>query len=74
MKLVRTEAGPGKLYDLSKDPAEANDLAATMPDVRKKLRAKFDAWSKEMKEPLWRDRREKPLGAATRAVETSRAQ
>src|SRR5688500_15692044 len=66
LKLLRTEAGPGKLYDLSKDPGETNDLAASMPEQRKRLRAKFDAWSKQMMEPAWRDRREKGLGAATR--------
>jgi N-acetylgalactosamine-6-sulfatase len=34
-----------ELYDLSKDPAERENLAARHPDVVASLRAKVDAWS-----------------------------
>lgn len=33
-----------ELYDLETDPAEANDLAATHPDIVRDLRARYDAW------------------------------
>ena len=66
LKLVRydsnadTNSGKGgqpvteaKLYDLSKDPGEADDLAAAQPDKVKELQAKWDAWNKENVDPLW---------------------
>jgi arylsulfatase A-like enzyme len=62
-KLLHNEAGPPKLYNLSKDPDESEDLAEKLPDVRKQLRGKYDKWSGQMIEPLWKDFREKPLGA-----------
>lgn len=66
MKLTHAEAGPAKLYDLAKDPSESNDLAQSKPEVRKQLREKYDAWSSQMMEPRWKDRREKPLGSGRR--------
>ena len=71
MKLTHAEAGPGKLFDLANDPAEANDLAQSKPEVRKQLREKYDVWSSQMMEPRWTDRREKPLGAGRRAGATT---
>ena len=68
MKLTHAEAGAAKLFDLSKDPAESNDLSASKPDVLKQLQAKYDAWSATMMEPRWKDRREKPLSATRGAA------
>jgi arylsulfatase A-like enzyme len=66
MKLTHAEAGPAKLFDLSQDPAESNDLSASKPDVLKQLQVEYEAWSKTMMAPRWKDRREQPLGAARR--------
>jgi arylsulfatase A-like enzyme len=63
LKLTHAEAGPAKLYDLSNDPGEKNDLAPSKPEVRKQLREKYDAWTATLVEPRWKDRREKPLGS-----------
>ena len=42
-----------KLYDLSEDLAEANDLAAQFPDRVKALQAAYEAWAKDLPKPLW---------------------
>jgi hypothetical protein len=56
MKLIRTSAGEHHLFDLSRDPTEANDLAAVRPDVVETLAAKLDAFprGKDVALPLWR--------------------
>jgi arylsulfatase A-like enzyme len=52
-KLVRNyDAGTVKLYDISKDRAEANDLAASMPERVKELEAKLDAYLKAIRAPM----------------------
>jgi arylsulfatase A-like enzyme len=40
-----------ELYDLSKDPAELNDLASEFPDKVKELSESFLAWQKQMPKP-----------------------
>ncbi len=42
-----------RLYNLTKDIGEANDLAAAMPDKVKELQAKWDAWNQSNVPPLW---------------------
>jgi arylsulfatase A-like enzyme len=44
---------PAKLYKLSDDIGETNDLADAMPDKAKELRAKWDEWNKSNIAPLW---------------------
>jgi len=52
-KLVRNyDAGTVRLYDISKDRAEANDLAASMPERVKELEAKLDAYLKAIRAPM----------------------
>jgi hypothetical protein len=53
MKLVVSNGGSGKpeLYDLSKDLAEAKDLAGSQPDKARQLQALYNAWSSEQAEP-----------------------
>jgi arylsulfatase A-like enzyme len=52
-KLVRNyDAGTVKLYDIAKDRAEANDLAAQMPERVKELEAKLDAYLKAIHAPM----------------------
>ena len=39
---------PAELYDLSEDPAEANDLAAERPEIVEDLRSRYEAWFEEV--------------------------
>jgi len=41
------------LFDLSSDPGEQNDLAASQPDRVRRLREDFDAWSSDLVAPAW---------------------
>ncbi|WP_316808256.1 arylsulfatase [Pedobacter agri] len=47
-KLVAIASNEGKyeLYDIEKDRAENNDLAAKNPEIVAKLKAKYDEWAK----------------------------
>jgi uncharacterized sulfatase len=49
LKLTEKPVDPPELFDLSKDPAESTDLAATHPDLVAKLRARRDAAQEEIK-------------------------
>lgn len=75
-KLLKTRPDvPAKLFDLSADPAEKNDLAAERPERVKELQAAWDAWNAELIKPLWRpqhgdtprDRSRRPTTRATTA-------
>jgi arylsulfatase A-like enzyme len=46
-KWVRSEKGSG-LFDLTADPGETRDLAATQPDVAQRLESRFRAWRAAM--------------------------
>jgi arylsulfatase A-like enzyme len=46
-------ATAAKLYDLSADIGETNDLIAKMPDKAKELQGKWDAWNASNVKPLW---------------------
>jgi hypothetical protein len=52
-KLVQFGDAPPKVFDLSKDIGEKNDLAASKPEVLKDLQAKYDAWNAKNVKPLW---------------------
>ena len=41
------------LYDLSKDPAEATDLASQFPDRVTSMKADYEAWVRDLPQPLW---------------------
>ncbi|MEZ5404427.1 MAG: sulfatase [Bryobacteraceae bacterium] len=41
------EDGRVELYDLREDPSESRDLAASVPDRARRMRAKLAAWKKE---------------------------
>ncbi len=41
-----------ELYDLSRDPAELNDLATEFPDKAKELSEAFFTWQKQMPKPV----------------------
>jgi len=52
-KLVRNyDAGTVKLFDIAKDRAESNDLAAQMPERVKELEAKLDAYLRAIHAPM----------------------
>lgn len=42
-----------KLYRLSEDPGERQDLAATLPAKVQELQAQWDAWNATLVDPLW---------------------
>lgn len=46
------DARAWELYDLSRDPAELNDLATEFPEKVKELSAAFFAWQKQMPKPM----------------------
>ena len=37
-----------ELYDLSRDPAEKNNVAEKYPDVAEELKEKLEAWNAEL--------------------------
>lgn len=51
-----TPLSPPRLYDLSADIGETNDLAGTQPGKAKELTALWDAWNKTLSEPAWPQR------------------
>jgi arylsulfatase A-like enzyme len=51
-----TPARSPRLYDLEKDPAEKNDVAAAHPDIVRTLTAKHTAWYREVSAE-WREAR-----------------
>jgi arylsulfatase A len=47
-KLIRFyESGRDELYDLSSDPSETHDRAASHPEMREELSARLDTWLKQ---------------------------
>jgi arylsulfatase A-like enzyme len=60
-KLVRrTDAEPWQLYDLSVDLGEANDLAASKPELLASLVARFDAWQRSVESDGTRSQSTRP--------------
>jgi len=51
-KMRPEDARPWELYDLSRDPAELNDLATEFPEKVKELSAAFFSWQKQMPKPV----------------------
>ena len=41
------------LFNLGADIGEKNNLAAAQPEKLKELVARYDAWSSQMREPMW---------------------
>ena len=52
-KLVRQGKSDFALYDLSRDPAESQDLTAQQPSIAADLRAKHADLNAQMVQPLW---------------------
>ena len=52
-KLVRHGKQPDELYDLSKDIAEARNLAAAQPEVVARLSAELTGWNQQLVAPLF---------------------
>jgi len=50
---AKGKATPLKLYNLSKDIGEADDLAATQPDKLKELETVWQKWNAQLARPLW---------------------
>jgi arylsulfatase A-like enzyme len=48
-----TPLSPVRLYDLSQDIGETNDLASTQPEKAKELMSLWEDWNKTLAEPLW---------------------
>jgi arylsulfatase A-like enzyme len=61
-KLVSTYPDGWELYDMSADRVERNDLAASHPDLVRKLAAEWDAWAKRANVDSWDGPRRLPWG------------
>jgi len=54
-RLVQRKKGGPELYDMTADPAQANDIATEAPDVVRRLSEAYDAWFKDVtREPIVR--------------------
>ena len=56
-KLIRLPDRPAELYDLSEDPSEVRNLAATQPEKTRELYKKLFAWELELARPIWQLKR-----------------
>jgi arylsulfatase A-like enzyme len=56
-KLVRNNREPVALYNLATDIGETNNLAAEQPDRVATIKAAWQRWDAQNKEPLWTDPR-----------------
>jgi arylsulfatase A-like enzyme len=69
-KWVRRGKEPAELYDLSKDVAEANDLAGAMPEKARELQARVDKWNATLVAPKWENpgaaKKKRPGAAAAK--------
>jgi arylsulfatase A-like enzyme len=57
---------PPRLYDLSNDIGETNDLANAQPDKAKELSSRWEQWNKTLMEPAWPQRYYAPSRPAER--------
>ncbi len=55
-KLVRMGEEPAKLYDLKRDVSEHHDVSAEHPERVRELETAFQAWNRQLAEPLWKGR------------------
>jgi arylsulfatase A-like enzyme len=53
MKLVKPPQEQVQLFDLSADIGEQHDLAASKPEVVKKLTRDYEAWDSQLMKPRW---------------------
>ncbi|MBD1388355.1 sulfatase-like hydrolase/transferase [Neiella sp. HB171785] len=53
LKVIRTENGPWRLYDVQADPAENNDLSAQYPDTVREMVSKMSVWSWSHQQPAF---------------------
>ena len=65
-KLVRSriDGEQPRLFDLSKDIGEANDLAAAEPEKARELKALWDSWNEEQEPARWMPPDNRTKGAA----------
>jgi arylsulfatase A-like enzyme len=56
-KLVKYDAKPPQLYNLTEDIGESKDLAKDQPEKYKQLDAAWQKWSAEMAAPRWTPKR-----------------
>jgi arylsulfatase A-like enzyme len=52
----RDKNGRPMLFDLKNDPGETTDLAGRHPERLQAMRAAYDAWARDLLEPLWMNR------------------
>jgi arylsulfatase A-like enzyme len=51
---LATKAKPAELINLAADIGERKNLASEQPGKVKELKALWDAWNSEQKDPLWK--------------------
>ncbi|MCG7857675.1 sulfatase-like hydrolase/transferase [Flavihumibacter sediminis] len=52
-KLIRINGAGERLYDLSEDPGESNDLQQIKPEIFSLLKQKLNNWEKDKMKPAW---------------------
>jgi arylsulfatase A-like enzyme len=52
-KLIQVQGAGERLYDLSNDPGEINDLVTKKPAIYAKLKRQYDLWEKDKMKPIW---------------------
>jgi arylsulfatase A-like enzyme len=71
-KLVSAlDAGGPRLFDLSKDIGEKQDLMKEKPEIASRLKEKYDAWNAHNMRPLWPEKQEGRRWAKKAAAEMS---
>ena len=56
-RLTPFKVTPAKLYRLSDDASETNDLAASHPEKVRDLQSQWDRWNATLAKPMWTDSR-----------------
>lgn len=52
-KLIKVADNPLLLFDLSEDPGESRNIAATHPNIAHMLLQKLDQWEQQLQNPRW---------------------
>jgi len=68
-KLLRLRTGEEQLFDLAQDIGEQTNLLTEKPEITKELRADYERWNAELREPLWQPQRANRRNAANKNIQ-----